>query len=610
MKKIYLLASTAFLASSLFAQSSIESDKYSEIQKTKNGNTIKLNKKKTTPSNSEKGAVLWEDDFSDPSTWEMDNQSAPLDWDWTIETDPTSIPENQTNAPELFPFNSTSVNNGYALINSDGQPNNADGNGAIVAQIRTTTPIDLSTNPYVTIEFEHSYRWWQDTRGVRVSGDNGNTWTDFEITDEQGYPNDQNSGNPTLESIDISAVAGNSSEVLIEFYYNDNDIWAWYWAVDDVKIVETDPYDLRNNGIYWGSLGPIGTRIPYYQIPLAQIAPIDLSGSVSNIGYEDQSDVEYIAEVTSEGFTSASNIETVLAFATDTIDCNTQFTPPNIGSYVIESSVTSSETDATPSNNDFVIEGTIEVNENIYARDMNSPEGRFLPEFAYETGNLFDIYQDQDITGIDAYFSDELNTDGLEVFARVYEIDANGEFVLLAESPIYSTEPGDEDGIYNFTFDNPVTLSGGEAYVATVGSFAEGMAVAISGASPEQTTFSYGDFGENGIDWYYSLSTPMVRMNFNPSLNVNSQEKNNFNLSVYPNPAQNSANVDFTLENNSNVTFELTDLSGKTVYSVSENLSAGNNSIVVPTDDLSNGIYMYTFSNGEATVTKKLVVNK
>ena len=41
-----------------------------------------------------------------------------------------------------------------------------------------------------------------------------------------------------MSTYDISSVAGGQSEVLIQFYYNDNDIWAWFWAVDDIAISE------------------------------------------------------------------------------------------------------------------------------------------------------------------------------------------------------------------------------------------------------------------------------------------------------------------------------------------------------------------------------------
>lgn len=606
MKKIYLLVGVTALVGSVFAQSGNTNIDYPAVKTTKHGNVEGLTKVKPSQKFETKGITIWSDEFTSAADWVFTNQSVPSGSDWFIETDPAAIP-----VAALSPFGSTTASNGYLMINSDAIGGSDGDNTPTIVQATNATPIDLTGYQYVSLTFEHNYRWWQDTRGVRVSGDNGATWTEFEITNNGGYPNDQNSENPTVELFDISSIAGDSSEVLVQFYYNDNDYWAWYWAVDDVKIVETDPFDLRNNGIYWGSDQAIGTRVPYFQVPLNQVAPVDLSGSVSNIGYEDQLDVIYTVDVTSEGFTSPSAIETVLAFETDTLDCAAQFTPPGLGTYVFDATVSSTATDATPGNNDITAGGQITVNDYTYARDEDVAEGAFAPDMDFEAGNMFDIWQTDDLTGIDVQFGTGLDVNGLEVFARVYSIDPNdGSFILVAETPIYNTEAGWEGSLQTFVFDNPVTLTAGEAYVAAVGSFSTGMSVGTSGDSPDQTSFLYGDLGTGGIAWYFTNSTPMVRMNFDPELSVNSIEANKFNLTVYPNPAQNSANVDFTLENASDVTFELTDLSGKSVYSISEKMSAGDNSIVVPTDALSNGVYMYTFSNGNAIITKKLVVNK
>ena len=609
MKKIYLLVgATAFLGSA-FSQSGNMNVEYPAVETTKHGSVDGLTQKiKPAQQFEAKGITIWEDDFSDPSEWMMTNTSAPTPEDWTIETDPSNMPNA---AAELYPFASTTANNGFALINSDGQPGNVDGDGAIVAEITTVNAIDLSLYPYVTLSFEHNYRWWQEKRAVRVSGDNGANWTEFELTNGAGSPPNQNSGNPEVTSIDISAVAGGQNQVLVQFYYNDNDYWGWYWAVDDVKITETDPYDLRNNGIYWGSMGPIGARIPYYQVPLDQIAPVDLSGSVANVGYEDQTDVEYSVSVVSEAFTSVSAAETVLAFSTDTVDCATQFTPPGLGSYTFDAAVTSGNLDATPTNNAITAGGVQEVTNYVYARDMGTSDGRFAPDMDYEAGNLFDVWVADDVTAIDVEFGTDLDINGLEVFGRIYSIDAtSGDFVLVDETPIYNTASGWEGTVQTLAFSSPVPLNAGEAYLAVVGSFSTGMTVGTSGDSEDQTSFLYGDLGTAGIAWYFTNSTPMVRMNFDPTISVEANEMNDFNLNVYPNPAQNNANVDFTLENAGEVTFELTDLSGKTVYSTSEKMAAGNNSIVVPTDALSNGIYTFSFTNGNSVITKKLVVTK
>ena len=66
------------------------------------------------------------------------------------------------------------------------------------------------------------------TLETEFSGDGGLNWTQYDITDFNGYPNNQNSNNPEITSIDISVLLNNSDSLLIQFYYNDNDIWKWY----------------------------------------------------------------------------------------------------------------------------------------------------------------------------------------------------------------------------------------------------------------------------------------------------------------------------------------------------------------------------------------------
>ena len=150
---------------------------------------------------------------------------------WRFETDPNIIP-----VAAQSPFVSSSVSNGFLFIDSDAC-GGGDGDGTpIYVSATIVTPIDLSAENNVILSFSHNYKWWKDTRGVRVSGDNGTTWHQYEITNNSGYSNGQSSGNPEITSIDISSVAGGQSQVLIQFFYEDNDFWAWYWAIDDVRI--------------------------------------------------------------------------------------------------------------------------------------------------------------------------------------------------------------------------------------------------------------------------------------------------------------------------------------------------------------------------------------
>ncbi len=139
-------------------------------------------------SSSTQPAPLWSDDCSDPTTWTFTNTSLPpLDWNWTNNTNIQS--QCVTTLPaSLEVFNSTTASNGFMIINSDAAPGNVDQNGTpIVCEFTNVQPIDLTGYANVQLTFQHSFRWWNDTRGVRVSGDNGVTWTDFEISNATTY---------------------------------------------------------------------------------------------------------------------------------------------------------------------------------------------------------------------------------------------------------------------------------------------------------------------------------------------------------------------------------------------------------------------------------------
>ena len=88
-------------------------------------------------------------------------------------------------------------------------------------------------------------------------------------------------------SIDISSIAGNASQVLIQFYYEDNDFWAWYWAVDDVKISRKDQNNIVNNSSWM--FGENSGGAEYGRTPVTHLPQNWYVGSqVTNDGVNDQ----------------------------------------------------------------------------------------------------------------------------------------------------------------------------------------------------------------------------------------------------------------------------------------------------------------------------------
>ena len=78
---------------------------------------------------------------------------------------------------------------------------------------------------------------------------------------------------------------------------------------------------------------------------------------------------------------------------------------------------------------------------------------------------------------------------------------------------------------------------------------------------------------------------------------------------AFPNPSNKSTNIQYETIKSENVSFEITNLLGKSIIFSNVISKIGLNSILVNTTDLSNGIYLFSISNGKTRSTKRLIVN-
>lgn len=590
-----------------------------------------------TAQSQDRATVLWSDDMSSAATWDLtNNNTGGLAVDWTIETDP-NIQSNSTQIVNdgLTPFLSTTASNGFLFISSD-ENNTGDSDGTIIdVTAENNTTIDLTGQPDVTLRFSHNYRWWQEVRTVRVSGNGGTTYTDFELTiaGNSGYdvtPNfgsgEQNSGNPQLEFLDISLIAGGQSDVKIQFVYNDGDIWGWYWAIDDVDIIVKEDNDLLKGNTYLGSIGGYEFPFVYHQVPVAQIAPIDGSVIVPNNGVLQQTGVQFNVDVNGTATSSAASI----------IDPNTSdslfvasYTPAGLGEYIFNYSITADQIDANPANNVFEND-TVVVNDFIYARDNGIMDaGRSNSGDEYRYGNIFDIFAEADLQAI-SFVAHSTSLPGAEVSVILYRYDnSNTTATTLADliTPIASSDFGNpyvltQSDIDNETMinvkleDGPITLQAGGTYLAVISALEDAIVGATTsefvcgaaGISAISTSYIYD---ETDATWYYVNETPMVRLNFDISLGVNDSKELTSSLNAYPNPANTNVNVNFSLNESATVDMSVVSVTGDVVYNNNfGTIAAGKYSKNINVSELANGVYFYTLTvNGNVT-TKKLVISK
>jgi len=299
------------------------------------------------------------------------------------------------------------------------------------------------------------------------------------------------------------------------------DDWHTYgWYIDDVKIVTNADNDISVESNYWGSDG-----LNYYMIPTTQVAPIDFSANVFNGGANDQAEVQLNVDVNGGAFTGSSATgTTIVSGASDSLFLTTPYTPAAVvGNHAVTRTISQTATDDVPANN-MLSNISFDVTEFVYARDNNVADGTESNSgLAFESGSYFDIWQDQEIKGIDVLLSNTTNV-GTFIYGKIYEIDATtGDFVEVAATDYYEVTSQDLNGTTTLELFSPfMMLNSTLTYLVTVGTDGDGgasndLVIKTGGTSDVQTSF----FKDEAGTWFYTTSTPMVRLNFDPTVSLN-----------------------------------------------------------------------------------------
>lgn len=569
---------------------------------------------KFTPSYSTKaeGDVIWEDDFSVPGNWVMANTSSPTHG-WTITTN--------TTAPftGLSPIATPTVGNGFAMVDSDAAGDGSTTNANIT--LHASQAIDLTDHANVTLQFHNVTRNYASEYRVYVSGDNGTNWTEYVVNSHIGT--NVNTTNPELEKVNITAAAAGQSQVLIRFNFIAT--WGWFWAVDDVEIVESPANDISITERFV-SFGEIGFQ--YTKIPVSQAIAntrIGFGANVKNFGSLDQT---LTLNVTSNAGTPLQSTELFLpTLATDTLSilaANGYSMPTTVGVYDFTLEVLNSTDNLTNTEDDSAIH-PFEITNLIMAADSyDGTNASITGGFTGWAGNQsdpgigteFEIFADASLERVQVGIfpiADQADYVGNELFCQIWKFNEETGWALASISQFKTIVAGDFGKMVNLQFEEPLSLVAGDV-VLPIASFFTGSAVPImmAGNSISGTTTGIGNGELIGLagDGNY-VEVPVVRLDFGTYLNIEESAIQSMNVTLYPNPASNNATIAYTLNTESTVTIEVRDLSGKLVYSSNEgNQKTGAHTTSIATDKFAEGMYTYTLTANGSQVTNKFIVKK
>ncbi len=552
------------------------------------------NEKKPDPI-PEKATVLYSNDFSNASQWSFSNTSVPSA-DWIITNNLNIAPINA-----FIPAGFSTAFNGFAFINSDAQGPTATQDAIISLNTLITA---CASKPYVVLRFSQMLRRFGDTTLLEVSN-NGSTWTSFLCNPT--LENNENTPNPQKVDINISSVAGLQDTVYIRFRYKASN--AWFWAIDDVKILEQDEFDLEGKETTFGTVGNWGIPMAYYQIPIAQIQPIEIKGRIKNTGYGPQFGV-YIESSDGASYTSQSDSSALSPNLSAVLDINDLWIPSStIGNQTINTTVYSPAMDQEPSN-DQLDNFSVNISSKYYSRTTDVRSGRVsnnFSQYGYETGNIFDIFNDATITSAMVHVNSE-STTGALLFARLYEAVTQDSFVLLSISDTVIIPPLINDQVFRVRLIDPTLLQSGKSYLLTAGSIGSptfpGLVIGTSGKSDLFTSYY---LGENTIGWYQFTEAPMVKMNFETVVGMH-ELKDDKLFDIFPNPNDGVFSIQFYNQNSEISLVEILSIRGELIHRQEFITNKGESSFEIRTNDLAEGTYIVRISNSISNRSQRIFV--
>ncbi len=646
MKKVYLVLSTIAFGSMTFGQMT---QQVMTFGKSDNRSVSKEVKEKVVSHSQNKAAgdIIYSQNFASGTLGDM-TTSGVDGAVWMYDLDGSN---GQYGTPAGTVIANTDASNGFAILdanyNTDQNPTHADAyDGQLVSPA-----IDVTGRPGALLNFYCKYRYWgayYQYPTVEVSTDNFTTITTFNIGREGIRVND---GSGTYQvSLNFSSyLATATNKTNFKFRINSNNLNLYYLEVDDIQLIEAPQYDIQLKELW---LADLSNSYEQTDIPtaIAAAAPLTVQAHLMSKGYGIPTNPViavgiYDASGTQVGATqTGGTLNNNFTLADDTITFITTFDLSTlaVGTYTVRADINITQTDYNTDND--TMRRTFNRTTYSYGqRNYDLTRAAYSPGVRYSAtsgqsnpmvfGNIMYVPVDMTLHGMEVTIANDgtfyTTTQDAEVSFRLYQMDFTNNATFLSEfgtslderffkvtANMIPAAGSYNDVVFNFHDSESSALGfdllAGNYYY--IGMANPGGTFNFSFASNfDDFDYSSVYFDETETNAYVINRQAHTRMNFDPQLAIiaglDQNESNGLSIgNVYPNPTNGQTSVNFKLNNTSNVTVNVVDITGKAVYTSNEGAkNAGSHNLTFDASTFTSGVYYVTITTDNTQVTKKLI---
>lgn len=502
---------------------------------------------------------------------------------------------------------SPSFDNGVALFDSDwldngGDPDNFNGGVCpVLHRGELISPrINLSGHSTVILRFNQFFRWYlgpdnsetEPPSSIHVSNNGGNTWTKYVVNEDVEF--DEFTPADDVITLDISNIAGNQSDVRIKFVFEGD---AYFWMIDDVYLLGGEVENDLSMDLHY--FHPTARYIPQaYQDAEA----FSFSARIANDGGNDISNAYLKVQIVNNSqqvmWSDSMALDPITAGTSGRVEiADFTYLPQGLspGLYSMQYSVYQPGIeDATPGNNMRTSVFFITNNSFWQSSDLVTYIGSGFEEDAqWGWGSFFitspNTQESFTVTSIEASFAGQSTAEDLN--------GQNAEAYLLEVTSFEIGSPGTtiDDGMTNIAvgigevalsaaddfefidFDIE-SLDGSEGFrlengtpykvlllvdeKVLIGFDNDYVNVPLNledGDNASSNIYYDGEF----VGFSYVGEMPYISLNLRLVTTTDEQPLADHAVKVFPNPATFSTNVKFDLDNATDVTITLADMSGK-----------------------------------------------